>query len=157
MSDVSKFKHITNDPTTVMKTRANKLIDSVNAVANNCNISKIAGDYQPGYMYGNVKVLKNNNPLRPIISQVTNPTYNLAKSFDSILRPYISSQYMLNSTNYFIDLLQVSPCTGIIASLVIESLFTNVPIDPTIEIILQLAYNHPNLLAPQIPKPICTK
>ena len=35
-----------------------------------------------------------------------------------------------------------------------ESLFTNVPIDPTIEIILQHVYSNPNLPPPKIPKEI---
>ena len=164
LSDTSKFESINKDPTNEIKSKANKIIDALNASKNNCNISKITGDYQPGYMYGNVKIHKPQNPLRPIISQVTTSTYNLAKTLNKILSPYIPSKYILKSTNDLIDILQTSPCEGIIASLDVESLFTNVPIDPTIEIILELAYNHPNLPPPQIPKnllqqflSLCTK
>ena len=151
LSDQSKFRLINRDPTNNIKTKANKIITSLNAVSNNCGISKIVGDYQPGYMYGNVKVHKPNNPLRPIISQVTTPTYSLAKALNKILTPYIPKKFMLTSTNDFIDLLHTSTCNGMSASLDVESLFTNVPIDPTIDIILQLAYNNPDIPPPQIP------
>ena len=164
LCDSSKFVSIIKDPSNDIKSKANKLIDALNATSNNCNISRIVGDYQPGYMYGNVKIHKPHNPLRPIISQVTTSTYNLAKTINKILTPYIPSKYMLKSTNDLIDILQTTHCEGITASLDVESLFTNVPIDPTIEIILELAYNHPNLPPPQIPKTLlkqflalCTK
>ena len=164
LCDGTKFELITRDPTNNIKSKANKLIETLNATANSLNISKIVGDYQPGYMYGNVKIHKPQNPLRPIISQVTTPTYSLAKSLNKILAPYIPSKYMLKSTSDLIDILQTNQCDGIMASLDVESLFTNVPIDPTIEIILELSYNHPHMPPPQIPKnllkqflSLCTK
>ena len=117
-------------------------------------LPKIIGDFQPGYIYGNVKTHKNNNPLRPIISQVLTPTYNLAKLLNNIITPYIPRDYMLHSTNQFIDLLNSNQCLGITASLDVESLFTNVPIDDTIEIILNHVYNHPTLRAPKMSQEI---
>ena len=151
LSDQSKFKIVNKDPTNDIKVKANKIISCINATSNNCNLSKIVGEYQPGYMYGNVKTHKPNNPLRPIISQVTTPTYSIAKTLSKILTPYIPRKYMLKSTNDLIDLLQTSTCNGITASLDVESLFTNVPIDPTIDIILELVYNNPEMPPPQIP------
>ena len=125
---------------------------------------KIIGDFNPGYIYGNVKIHKPNNPLRPIISQVLTPTYKLAKAINKIISPFIPHQYTLKSTNDFIDLLHDNTCEGSIASLDVESLFTNVPIDPTIDLILQHTYNHKTLPPPKMPKEIlkqmlelCTK
>ena len=63
------------------------------------------------------------------------PTYKLAKALNKIITPFIPNQYSLQSTNDFIDLIHSSNSQGIIASLDVESLFTNVPIDQTIEII----------------------
>ena len=70
-----------------------------------------------------------------IISQVLSPTYNLAKDLNRIITPYIPIKYTLKSSADFIDMLQGTNATGIIASLDVESLFTNVPIDQTINII----------------------
>ena len=150
LNDETKFKAIKKDPTDKVKTQANKLISSLNASENNLNISKIIGDFQPGYLYGNIKTHKLGNPIRPIISQVTTPTYQLSKALNSILTPYIPAQYMLKSTDDFIDLLRSQNCKRIIASLDVESLFTNVPIDSTIDIIIKHAYNHPSIPSPQI-------
>ena len=87
-------------------------------------------------MYGNIKTHKINNPIRPIISQVTTPTYHIAKTIAKILTPYIPHKYMLRFTNDLRDQLQTHEYCGYIASLDVESLFTNVPVDDTINIII---------------------
>ena len=164
LSDQTKFIKLQKDPTNSFKIKANKLISINNAAQNMLKLPKIVGDYQSGYIYRTVKTHKNNNPLRPIISQVLTPTYNLAKTLNNIITPYIPGAYMLESTNQFIDLLNSNECIGITASLDVESLFTNVPIDDTIDIIIQHVYNHPTLHAPKISQNIlkqllqlCTK
>ena len=113
------------------------------------------------------KTHKINNPIRPIISQVTTPTYHNDKTIAKILTPYISQKYMLRSTDDLIDLLQKHEYCGYIASLNVESFFTNVPVDDTINIIIETIYNNNNINGmkpPKIPvKPvsellnICTK
>ena len=85
LADESKFKRITRNPIESLKQKANSLISTLNAAQDSIHLSKIIGDYYPGYMYGNVKTHKVNNPLRPIISQVPTPTYNLAKSLNKII------------------------------------------------------------------------
>ena len=151
LSDPTKFKCIGRDPCKTLKQNVNGVIDKVNAVRGDLKLDKIIGDYQPGYMYGNVKTHKNGNPLRPIISQIPTPTYQLAKTLNQIISPYIPKDYLLNSTKDFIDILRTSPCNGIIASLDVQSLFTNVPIDETIDIIVHNVSNHPHLPVPKIP------
>ena len=133
LSDPTKFRQISTNPTEQLKCKANKLIDTLNAMKDDLKLPKIIGDFQPGYIYGNVKTHKNDNPLRPIISQIPMPTYNLAKSLNQIITPYIPSEYTLKSSSDFIDLLQFCNDDGTIGSLDVESLFTNVPIDETID------------------------
>ena len=164
LADTTKFQKISKDPTTHLKQEANKLISTLNAAQGDIHMPTIVGDFSPGYLYGNIKTHKPGNPLRPIISQVLTPTYNLAKTLNKIITPFIPAQYMSKSTNDFVDLLHSSNSQGIIASLDVESLFTNVPIDRTIDIILEHTYNNDELKAPKIPKDIlknllelCTK
>ena len=164
LADTTKFKCIQKDPSNELKQKINKVIERLNAVNGDIKLNKIIGDYQPGYIYGNVKTHKPGNPIRPIISQIPTPTYDLAKTINKIITPYIPCEYLLRSTNDFIDLLQSSTHKGIIASLDVESLFTNVPIDATIDIIIKNVYNHPDTPPPKIPKEIlknllqlCTK
>ena len=148
LSDTSKFRCISKDPTNLLKQKANNLIE---AVSGDFKINKIIGDYQPGYIYGNVKLHKANNPLRPIISQIPMPTYSLAKTLNKLISPYVPNDYMINSSNDFVDLIHSNQCKGIIGSLDVESLFTNVPIDDTIKIILENVYDHPVIPPPKIP------
>ena len=61
---------------------------------------------------------------------------------------------MLKSSNEFVDLLQGKTYTGKLFSLDVESLFTNVPVHRTINIILEKVYNHPSIPPPAIPKNI---
>ena len=164
VSDESKFRKISKDPTEGLKREANLLISAQNSVQDCIKIPKIVGDFSPEYLYGNCKIHKPNNPLRPIISQVTTPTYNLAKFINKIITPFMPTKYSLRSTNDFIDLIHSKKCQGTLASLDVESLFTNVPIDETIDIILAYTYDHDSLPPPKISRKIlkqileiCTK
>ena len=164
LSDSSKFKMIQKDPTSSLKTKLNKIIEALNSVQGDLKLSKIVGEFAPGYIYGNIKIHKDNNPLRPIISQCPTITYNLAKTINKIISPFMPNTYSIKSSTEFIDILHSTNSTGIIASLDVESLFTNVPIDPTIDIIIQHVYHHPTMTAPKIPPnilrellSICTK
>ena len=82
------------------------------------------------------------------------PTYQLAKTLNQIVTPYLPNKYSLKSTDDFLDLLNSIQCKGILASLDVESLFTNVPSDETIQIILENAYNHDNIPPPKMPNEI---
>ena len=59
---------------------------------------------------------------------------------NELLTPYIPSDYSLKSPKEFIDALNVNSPKGIMASLDVESLFTNVPVDETIQMILNEVY-----------------
>ncbi|XP_076054504.1 uncharacterized protein LOC143033200 [Oratosquilla oratoria] len=151
LEDASKFERISRDPTIKLISKCNGIIDAVNAKAGGIHLSRISGDHGPGYAYGNVKTQKSNHPLRPIISQIPTPTYNLAKILNSLLSPYTPSIWLLKSPKEFIDLLHSKEPTGLIASLDTKSLFTNGPIDETIDFILDDVYrsHHQHLDIPE--------
>ncbi|XP_076041904.1 uncharacterized protein LOC143025781 [Oratosquilla oratoria] len=105
-----------------------------------------------GYCYGNVKTHKPGNKLRPIISQIPSPTYNIAKQLCAILTPYVPATYSLNSATDFLDILKANSANGIIASLDVEKLFTHIPIDRTINYIIDRVYHNdstPNIAIPE--------
>ncbi|KAG0713386.1 Bestrophin-1 [Chionoecetes opilio] len=103
---------------------------------------QLSGEYGMGYCYGNIKTHKPGNKLRPIISQIPTPTYHLAKKLCVILTPYTPNAYSLQSALEFLDLLKTHNASGAIASLDVESLFTNVPVDRTINYIIDRVYNN---------------
>ena len=140
------------------------MIAAANAEVDGVHFKEIIGDYKPGYLYGNVKVHKNGNPLRPIISQVPTPTYAIAKRLNGLVTPYIPTSNTLKSTDDFITVLRCSEPKGILASLDVQNLFTNVPVSETIDIILKYVYDNESLCAPRLPRQIlkellllCTK
>ena len=154
LSDETKFKRINKDTTSDLKSKLNNLIECTNAEGGGFKFQKITGEYKPGYAYGNVKTHKNNCPLRPIISQIPTPNYKIAKTLNKIITPYIPAVHCLKSSQDFFDLISNKTPNGIIASLDVESLFTNVPVLDTIDLITENIYNHPTLPPLKIPRNI---
>ena len=153
LKDKKKFKKIRKDPTSDLKKKANRAIEAANAVIGSVKFEPIVGDFAPGYLYGTVKTHKSNNPLRPVISQIPTPTYKLAKRLNNILSPYIPVENTLKSSEEFLEVIQSKKPAGILASLDVESLFTNVPIDETTDIIIKYAFNHDSLPPPSSMSP----
>ncbi|XP_064077597.1 mucin-2-like [Macrobrachium nipponense] len=60
--------------------------------------------------------------------------------------------YLLRSSTEFLEEIRDSPGTGTIASLDVESLFTNVPVDETINIIMDRIYRDPSTPQLNIPE-----
>ena len=112
----------------------NKLIKRANSGQPIKIFKELVGEYQPGYLYGTVKTHKQNNPLRPIISQIPTPVYSTSKMLNKLISPYLPARFQNNSTDNFIDILKTLQPTGSMASLDVESLFTNVPVRDTIDI-----------------------
>ena len=161
ISDKSKFIQLKKDPTESLKKKLNNIIKCENAAPSNIKMKVLEGNYKPGYLYGNAKIHKDqaNPKLRPIISQVNSPTYQVAKDLNNIIIKYMPKKYMINSTDEFLDILKSTENkeNGILASLDVDSLFTNIPVEETIEIILQNVYNHNQLSKPAISKTILKK
>ncbi|XP_076053675.1 uncharacterized protein LOC143032678 [Oratosquilla oratoria] len=153
LMDSTKFKRINRDPTLDIIRSTNKTIDAINAKNGGVKLTKISGDFKPGYLYGNVKTHKPGNPLRPIISQIPTPTYNLAKFLNQLLTPLTPTQHSYVSSKDFLDSINDAPARGIISSLDVESHFTNVPILRTINYICDAIYRtgpSPKLDIPEI-------
>ena len=129
----------------------NKVIRSINSVKNNLGLQQLEGEYRPGYIYGNPKIHKNatDPPLRPIISQIGTPTYEVAKTINKIITPYMNKKYMVESTYDMVNIIKSIKANKLLTSLDVVNLFTNVPVKETIDIIIQEVYNHETLPPPQ--------
>ena len=97
---------------------------------------------QPGKLYGLCKVRKENYPFRPVVSMIGTAEYKLAKYLDQITKPHIPSKYILSSTWEFLDKpkLFIFKPTDCMISFDVVSLFTNVPLIETINIISDYVY-----------------
>ena len=96
-------------------------------------------------VWSSVKIHKPKHPLHPIISQTHTPIYELTKTIKQLITPYLHSRYKIKSTDKLIRVLHtIKPNNGILTSLDVENLFTNVPVYEKIDIINNI-YNNPSL------------
>ena len=78
-------------------------------------------------------------PLRPIVSTIGTFNYKLSKFLCSLLSPHLPSDYCPKDPFTFIDeLKKVSFKNSFVVSYDVVSLFTNIPLDETIELALDL-------------------
>ncbi|XP_062710337.1 uncharacterized protein LOC134288705 [Aedes albopictus] len=132
VSDTTTYENVKTDPTAryqngnnsiVRRLKDLKLIDHRTAKelsSTNATCPRI---------YGQPKAHKPDLPLRPVIPNITAPTYKLAKYIADILQNSFHSQYSTTSSFEFCgDVNQVVLPEGyIMISLDVTSLFTNVP------------------------------
>jgi hypothetical protein len=83
----------------------------------------------PSVIYGlRFKPLINNMPkLRPILSAINSPTYKLSKYLNDILKPFTTNQYTVKDSFSFAHDIQKLDTAYFMASLDVDSLFTNIP------------------------------
>ena len=116
---------------------------------------------EPGRMYGTVKVHKVNKPMRPIISTIGSVSYNLAKYLDSIIKKQIDDTYMLKSTQHLINNINehrnLFNDKNILVSFDVVSLFTNIPVDETIQMAADLVYRENSSNKPKYGKDVFIK
>ena len=89
--------------------------------------------------------------MRLIISEVGTVTYEISKPLNKLISKYIPKKYTVQSMYEFIYLLKEVDKPSNIASSDVESLFTNVPVHCTVDVILENVYNHPTIPPPKIP------
>ena len=97
----------------------------------------------PAIMYGLPKVHKENNPLRPILAAYNTASFKLAKFVVPLLAQFTKNEFTLkNSYDFYDELKNVSlPNDFYMCSFDVQSLFTNVPLDETINICCDLLFS----------------
>ena len=99
---------------------------------------------QPSVLYGLSKVHKpaiNNIPkLRPILSAINSPTYNLSQYMNKLLKPFTSNQYTAKDSFTFADDVSKQDTSLYMSSLDVDSLFTNIPLKETVDICCELLF-----------------
>ena len=90
---------------------------------------------RPGILYGNPKVripvVDNMPKFRPILSAINTPGYNLAKFLIPILEPLTHNEFTVKDSFSFAKEITRYDSSLFMASLDVESLFTNIPLKET--------------------------
>ena len=92
----------------------------------------------PGILYGLCKVHKSVQgdcpPFRPILSAIDTPSYNIAKFLVPILAPITTNRFVCKDSFTFASEVRNQNPDLFMASFDVDSLFTNIPLDETIDI-----------------------
>ena len=108
-------------------------------------------------LYGLPKTHKKGCPCRPILDMVNSSQYKIAKFLIPILSQVSNkfSHFCVKDSFNFVENIRNNRCLpDQMCSFDIKSLFTNVPIDTTINICINELYNS-NLNPPMFPKEVC--
>ena len=110
---------------------------------------------RPEILYGSSKIQKETRnglpPFRPILSAIDTPTYKLAKFLQKFLTPSTANKYTVIDSFHFAEEICQQDSNLHMASLDVHSLFTNIPLDETMDICGDNLYND-NENPPNIPK-----
>ena len=113
-----------------------KLVDSNSIFEETRRHLKPVGT-RPGIMYGSCKVHKKCVDFCPpfsLLSALKTPTYKLAKDLVPILEPVTTNKYTVKDSSNFATEIVEQDSSNFMGSLDIDSLFTNILLEETIEI-----------------------
>ena len=106
----------------------------------------------PAHIYGTPKMLKFSSSdsfpkLRPIVSSIGTFKYNLARFLCDLFSPLVPNDYFCKDTFSFVSKIKNANLSKkILLSYGVTSLFTNIPLQETIDVTINLIFNHiPNL------------
>ena len=99
-------------------------------------------------IYGLVKIHKDNFPLRPIVSLIGSPLYQLSKYISGIISPLVgNTPHTVKNSFDFVRFLSSCKCSDndVMVSFDVISLFTRIPIELAVEIVKCRLENDDNL------------
>ena len=147
MVALKQFSKLDYDPTSKLESKVQRTLRKIKSKLPE-NVYKklyLTGSY-PGKFYAKVHKLSTNNvgdlTLRPIVSNIGTATYETAKYLARLLAPLSKSEFIINNTKEFVKFIQKQkvPDGYKMVSFDVASLFTDVPLEETIEIILKRIY-----------------
>ena len=144
LNDTTKFTPVTEEAHIAVTKAEDKLINFLRSLKTQQVISNdtyklvFPSGSSPGVLYSLPKIHKGlvNTPVRPILSSIGTYNYDLAKFFVPLLEPLTKNEFTIkDSFSFAAEVSSLNLDNYIMSSFDIESLFTNVPLDETIDII----------------------
>ena len=149
LSDKKKFRKINTSPLKETQRLEKKVERFARSLLKKNLLTKEQFDLirpsgsSPALLYGLPKVHKAQTPLRPIMSSLSTFNRNLSKFLIQFLMPLTTNCYTVASTFEFCNEIRSfnyhTPL--VMASFDVESLFTNIPVKETINIVIDLLFH----------------
>ena len=155
ISDTFKFEKLNEDPTLKREASQQRFLRKLKqknfSNENECDKLYPSG-YIPARINGTPKMNKFSSSdsffqLCPIASSIGTFNYNLARFLCDLLSPLVPNYYSCKDTFSFVSQIKNANLSRIfLVSYDVTSLFTNIPLQETIDIAINLIFNHnPNL------------
>ena len=151
MLNTEQFVQRQKDPTSSLEKKVQRTLQKIKQKLPTDVYAKLySTGTSPGKFYDTATVHKlsindtlEELPLRPIISNLNTATYQLARYLETILSLLSCPQCTVESSNKFVNVIkqQVIPSNYKLVWFDVKSLFTNVHLDMTIDLILKRIYN----------------
>ena len=148
LDDSSKFQKLSIDQNKVLNRivhMENRIIDVLKKLKN----KKIISEKKMKVFILLAQVLGFKDgvpPFRPIFSDIGTPTYKLSHFFVPLLTPLTLNEYTIRDSLSFAEELLNYDSNLIMASFVVESLSTNIPLQETIDLCVEVLFNDkPNI------------
>ena len=155
ISDTSKFEKLNEDPTLKREASLQRFLRKLKQKSffNEIEYDKLCpSGSAPARIYGTRKMHKFSSSdsfpkLRPIVSSIGTFNYNLARFLCRLLSPLVPNDYSCKDTFSFVSQIKNANLSKkFLVSYDVTSLFTNIPLQETIDKAINLIFNHnPNL------------
>ena len=155
ISDTSKFEKLNEDPTLKREASLQRFLRKLKQknFFNEIEYDKLyPSGSAPARIYGTPKMHKFSSSdsfpkLRLIVSSIDTFNYNLARFLCDLLSPQVPNDYSCKDTSsFFSQIKNANFPKKFLVSPDVTSLFTNIPLQQTIDIAINLIFNHnPNL------------
>ena len=155
ISDSSKFEKLSEDPTLKREASLQRFLRKLKQknFFNEIEYDKLyPSGSAPARIYGTPKMHKFSSSdsfpkLRPIVSSIGTFNYKLARFLCDLLSPLVPTDYSCKDIFSFVSQIKNANLSKkFLVSYDVTSLFTNIPLQETIDIAINLIFNHnPNL------------
>ena len=139
LDDTTVYKKVNKNPLKKMQSQFNKGLKVIEEKYNFHYLKKFESRLPSlPYIYGLPKIHKVETPLRPIVSNVNCPTYQLSKWLTKELSPLLgsfSNAHLKHNVDLINRLKDIIPGKQKFISFDVSSLYTNVPLKPTLDFI----------------------
>ena len=150
--NTNQFFKLNLDPTKTTERKVQNVWGKIESKFRSNEYKQYSTGSSPGKFYGTAKIHKLSQgdqveklPIRPIFFIIDTAIYRLAIHLAKLLPPSSTSEYTVNSTKDFIEKLRTikAPKGYQMVSFDVKALFTNEPLEYTIDLVLKRIYeNH---------------